>query len=254
MLYINKNRPLVVNNEIIEWDIKSANLSLIKEFSLLSESEISKIPTSNKEKREKHVGMLMRDNKEFNKALESKFNEVIEKFIELNSLDKDYDIVSIKKDAVFVVSKNVKINKLGSNILYVPKNVYHAYIQLPKIEFYFKRNEIEVKGISKDFDEVLFPLHKDGILYLLREIINICEKTNMNSYNINIFMKDFVEKYKMKELDFPFYREFNQSSKFRCNIYGQESLFDDIDESLMDMVNIEYNYIHIILPLIRILC
>ena len=254
MIYINKNRPFIINSEIIEWDIKSANLSLIKEFSLLSDKEISRIPTDNKEKREKHVGILMKNNKEFNKALENKFDDVINTFMELNSLDKDYDILSIKKDAVFVTSKIIKVNQIGNHILFVPKNTYHAYIQLQNSEFYFKKNKIEVKGISKNFDEILLPLHKDGILYLLNEVINICENTNMDSIRINSFMKDFVEKYKKKELDFDFYREFNQSSKFRCNMYGNEILFDNIDESLIDVVNIEYNYINIILPLIRILC
>ena len=77
MFYLNNNRPLVINSEIIEWDIKSANLSLIKEYSLLPEDMIQRIPTDNKDKREKHVGLLMRDNKEFSKALEKKFDEVI---------------------------------------------------------------------------------------------------------------------------------------------------------------------------------
>ena len=254
MFYLNTNRPLVINSEIIEWDIKSANISLIKEYSLLPESIIKKIPIDNKEKREKYVGILMRDNKDFSKNLEKKFDDVINEFISQNTLDKDYDIIGIKRDAVFVVSKKINYSKIGDNIVFVPKNIYHAYRQLPHIEFYFGKNLIDVKGLSKDFEDTIFPLHKNGMIYFIYEAMNICENSNMNKNSINLFMKDFVEKYKKKELDYDFYREFNQSSKFKCNMFNQELLLDNIDESLMESLNIEYNYINVIIPLIRIMC
>lgn len=251
MFYTNTNRNFIVNSDIVEWDIHSANLSLIKTYHLLNEDKISKLEDLKKKDRVVSVGLEMQKDKDFSKKLESHFNLIIKEFIETNKLDQDYDITSIKRDAAFVVNRKIKKHQFGEYINFIPKNHYHAYLYIKPYEFYFKKDHmVDVKGLR---DEVL-SLHENGILSLLTDVINIAEESGMNTKKINHYLSDYVNAYKNRELDFDMYREFNNESKFKYNMMGNEMLLEDIDDDLINKIDISYNYLHIILPLIQILC
>lgn len=250
MFYTNSNRSLVINSEIVEYDIKSANISIIKTYKMLEPDIISKIENMKKQDRVIAVGKIMKKDKSFSKNLESYFNSIMNTFIDDNSLDKDYDIASIKRDAAFVINRKIKKSKYGEYINFIPKNKYHAYLFLSPYEFYFGENKIDVKGIQDD----ILQLHDNGILSFLFDIINIAERTNMDQVAINRYLQEFCIAYKNRELGFDMYREFTNESRFRYNIMGEQMLLSDIDESLINKIDISYNYTHIILPIIQILC
>lgn len=252
MNYLNKYKYLEVNSEIIEYDIKSANVSLCKEYNLLDEKTISKIEDMNKKQRVIKIGLIGRKNKDFMKSLEKHFTETTNKFIELNELNIEDDVISIKKDAVFVLNKNIKYDTIGNHIHFVKKNTYHAYLYLKPFEFYFKKdNSIDVKGLSNNSY-----LHKDGLLDILTQLIDLCENTSCNVKEINNFMKEFVILYKEKKLPLNAYREFNQNSQFKSKIYDENVYLDNINEEMLinGDIDISYNYINIILPLYRLIC
>lgn len=253
MFYLNKDRPFIINSEIIEWDIKSANLSIIKEYNLLSEDKIEKIEKMNKQNRVVFVGKEMGKDKEFSKTLENSFNLITDEFIKLNQLEEDYDILAIKRDAVFTINKKPAITKLGKYINFVPKNTYTSFIYIKPYEFYFTDNDIEIKGLSKNFEDEIKPLHQEGILVFLKDVVEIAANTNMNLKKINTYLSEFVKAYKKKELPFDYYREFNASSKFKYIMYDNEMLMDNIDDSILGSIDIQYNYINIILPLIQLI-
>lgn len=253
MFYLNKDRSFIVNSEIIEWDIKSANLSIIKEYNLLSDNKIAKIEKMNKQDRVVFVGKEMAKDKDFSKILEESFNLIIKEFIKLNNLDEEYDVLSIKRDAVFIINKNPLITQLGKYINFIPKNTYTSFIYIKPYEFYFTNNDIEIKGLSKNFEDEIKPLHQDGILAFLRDIIDIAANTNMNFRKMNMYLSEFVKAYKKKELPFNYYREFNASSKFKYIMYDNEMLMENIDDTILNNIDIQYNYINIILPLIQLI-
>lgn len=249
MFYTNTGRPLIINSEIIEWDIKSANTSVIRSYGLLPDKKIEKIEKLDKHDRVVAIGNIMRKDKDFSKSLEDKFNEVIKIFMHDNSLDKDIDIISIKRDALFVVNKDIRNKNIGEFILFMKKNTYHSFLYIKPYEFYISDDKIDVKGISDD----LLPLHKDGILQLISDIIEICGSSNMDKLQINRYLIDFVNAYKNRELPFEYYREFNNQSKYKCNLFGNEVLLDEIDEIYINQIDITFNYLNIVLPLIRII-
>lgn len=254
MNYQNLYRIEDFNASIVEWDIKSANVSICREYNLLPTATIDAIASQHKSKRERSIGLLMLKDKDFSKALESKFDEVMKIFIEQNNLDLDWDILSIRKDAAFVINKEIKKPLVGEHILFRPKGVYshHIYLKPPKIkdlDIYINNDTIDVKGISDE----LIPLHQDGTLQLIRTICTCMGSSNPKK-EINELFSDFVLLYKKRELPFEFYREFNVVSKFRVNLFGTESLLDSIDsDELLEMTDITYNYENVILPLIRML-
>lgn len=254
---LNQNRPFEISSRIVEWDIKRAGLNLIKQNRLLPENKIKELEKLPKLESDIAVGKMQIKDKEFSKQLELAFTDIMNQFLEANHIDKDLDVLSIKKDACFIINKEIKVSEFGEYIRFIPKNEYHAYIYLKPLEIYFKRDgSLDIKGLvgDKKTREKIMELHKNGIVNLLNYIVQLCEESNMNPKRINKFLHEFVEMYKRKELDFDYYREFNIESRFRYQLMGAEMMTDYIDESMLEKVNIEYNYIHMILPLINLLC
>ena len=245
---MNKSPETVMelNSSITEFDIKSANTSLMRYYGLASDNIISKLEKLPKEKREVAVGLLCQKDKQLSKNLNDAFDEIVKEFIIVNHLD-DAEILTIKKDAVFVINRDDIKNDFGP-VVFVPKNRYTDFMKIGNFEFYLNENVTNVKGLQKSAHK-----HTDGILYLIRDVISVCNKTLMNMSVINTYLADLALSYKLKQLDFAMYREFNQDSMFSVYIDGERYLMDSIDESYLDDLDIHYNYLNIILPLIRTL-
>lgn len=253
MNYQNPYRIEDFNCSIVEWDIRAANVSISREYGLLPDSILDKISAQHKSKREKSIGLIMRKNKEFCHALESKFDEVMKIFLEQNNLDLDWDVLSIRKDAAFVINKEIKHPTIGKHIEFRPKGVYshHIYLKPPNtkdLDIYIGET-IDIKGISDD----LLSLHENGMINFIKEICK-CMGANDNKKSLNELFADFVLGYKKRELPYDYYREFNVTSKYKVNLYGNEVMMDYIDsDELLDFTDISYNYEKFILPIIRLL-
>ena len=255
--YLNISRSFEINSNIVEWDMKRAGLSIIKEFNLLHPDTIKELEKLSKSDCDIKIGKMQITDKEFSKALEQKFTDAMKEFMDNNGIDDTFDVTSIKKDACFIINKKVTCDRIGNYIKFVPKNTYHAYVYLKPYEIYFKRDgDIDIKGMSSDriIRNNIIELHKDGILNFIEYVIHLAETSNMDMMKISKFLHDFVEMYKKKELDFDYYREFNIESRFRYQFLGSEAMADYIDESMLEKVNIEYNYKTIVLPMINLLC
>ena len=175
--WTNPNISFCHNESIIEWDIKAANLSLIKFYNLAPQKTIDKIEGLDKQAREIYVGKISQKNKDFALALEKAFTDIIEKFISENNLDRDEDIISIKKDAVFVRNHEIYNFEFGP-ILFRPKGTYSGFTKLPKYEFYLGKDEkLSVKGISDN----LLHLHQAGVLQFIKDVFK--ESKNWNVFN-----------------------------------------------------------------------
>lgn len=237
---------LEINSSIIEYDIRSANTSLMRYYGMIPEKQIASLEKLSKKKREIAVGLLCQKDKEFSKKLNNAFDDIVNMFIEVNRLE-DIDILSIKKDAVFVINRK-DIKTTFGPVVFVPKNKYHSFIKINNFEFYINDEKIDVKGLQNQQDK-----HVDGILFLIRDVLNTCIKSNMNHKDIQKYLSEFVLEYKKKTLDFPIYREFNQTSQYAVWLDGEKYYFDEIDETYIEELDISFNYINIILPLVRLL-
>ena len=236
----NRDYPFIYNNEIIEWDIKSANTSLMSYYNLQPEKVIQKLANMAKSQREIAVGKLMRKDKEFSRNLEESFNKIIQEFMDTNELSWD-DIVSVKKDAVFVKNHKIAHSEFGA-VHFIPKNQYKHVLLLPKYEIYISDSVTDVKGIPND----KLPLHEDGMLDFIRTTMESASEMN----HLKSIFKEYVTAYKRKELEFEAYREFNSDSFFR--IGGEFPMMTDaMIEDDMEFLDISYNYINVIIPTIQ---
>lgn len=239
--------PSVINSSITEWDMKSANVSVLEYYDLLPKNQIDAIRKLSSEKRKVAVGLLEQKRPELAEKLERGFDSIVKMFIEVNNLDEDIDVLSIKKDAVFVIAKTPAVTEFGP-VKFVAKNTYHSFIQVGAFEFYIGKDDVvDVKGLQK-----MAELHKKGILFLISDVVKTAGLYSIDKTKMSTYLSDLVRLYKNKELDFEYYREFNSQSKFSVFIDGERYLYDEISEEDIDDVDISYNYINIILPLVRL--
>lgn len=258
MFWNNPNLLYVIDTPIIEYDIKSGNVSIMKVYKdqfdpPLEDAQIDQLKSLDKKARVIQVGKMMRDIPNFSKVLEKGFNQAVKTFCEENRLDlsdSTEDIISIKRDAVFVVGKPIKHTKILEYCKFIPKNEYDGYIRLKGYEFYInsQENRIDVKGM----DDEQVPLHQEGIITMFLDFYRYCKSIHMNRIKISEYLAELCDAYLSKELPFPMYREFNNESKYRLQMGGREFLSDTIEENDLEELLIDFNYLKILIPLLNI--
>lgn len=249
---------VLTNAEIVEYDIKSANTSLMKEYGLLDPEAIRLLEDMPKKQRQVHVGLILREDKELAKKLEDAFNTTISRFIRENKLDQTVDILAIRKDAVFVINKPIRTRKFGPHIEFVRKSTFASFIRIgDKMELFFKPKgskepRFELDHFMKegpDYDRTIAKL-EPGMISFIEELLALAESSASRRV-IYKYISEFCLLYKTRQLDAEYYREFNRNARFRITNEESSSTFDVIDDSYVDDLDITYNYINVIIPVIR---
>jgi len=245
-IYTNENLGLV-KSIIREYDMREAGFSLIKEYQLLKKSKIEYLENNfTKQERTIEIGKLQSSDKNLARNMMDAFREARREFCDLNEIENE-DILSIKKDAIFIIKKQCKHLKIGKNIEFSMKNRYSSYCYLNKVEIYYSvwNDEFDVKGVT----------NKDHLLLThIYSIIKLNEKVN----NKEIVFKNLQNlrlKYLEKKLPLEYYREINPNNGYRfLEKYGRYTPYvDEIDRDILDDIDISFNYINFIVPLISIL-
>ena len=254
--YLNKDIELLVNKQIIEYDLKSANTSLCKEYKLLSESDIERIEKLPKDCRNVTIGKLCRKDKTLNEGLKSAFKDIRRRFFIQNEIEDD-DILSIKKDAIFCL-RPCKYTDFGK-CHFVEKNVYTSYMYLNKhLELYYNCGRImdehgivHVKGIS----DISLETHKEHMLVFISGIFKLLE-TGDNKSLYKYFSK-FVSDYKHRRLPTNYYREFDNMSVIRLmdlNVtFTKDTFIPYTPEETNEHLDIDYNFANVLLPMMKII-
>jgi len=248
-LYTNKAIQYIAGEGVIEYDIRSAGFNICKQFGLLPEEKIRELEELDKKERHVAIGKLQREDKTLSEKLKEGFAKCREAFFRYNNVTDD-DILSIKKDAIFIIGKRYEHLRFGKYIEFVPKHTFHSYIYLNDCEFYIGEDELACKGIK---DELL-PLHRDYMLDLITEYVNLLRLSN-TSKQLE-FIKEVAVAYRNKKLESGYYRELNNQSLFRpiARIAIMENTLGYTDFNLdLKYLDISYNYTHYIIPMYQIL-
>lgn len=257
MNYVNDGLPFLVNCLITEYDIERGNTSVMRHFKLAREDVISQLESLPKKERNVKVGLMQREDKMFAKSLEAGFDTAVKKLVVQNNLDMDIDVLCVRRDAVFVVNKSIQQPRVGDSILFRPKHEYHAALQIgPKMHFFFESGKpVRVDHFiqeTKDSDGILDKL-RPGMFDFLEEFVQICESTNMNRRRVYEWMANFCNAYKGRALDVEYYREFNREASFRFIDGDMTTLMDYVPDDMINALDISFNYVNIIIPLLQIL-
>lgn len=221
---------VLYNTEIFEYDIRSANTSLAREFKLLPEDMIRKLETLPKKSRVVEVGLYKKDHKEYNENEKHAFAEARHMFFDKNEIDPSR-IVSIKRDAIFMQGR-VKHTRLTKNIEFRVKNEYEAFINLKPLELYYTSGKpLDVKGMNSD---MYIEHHHPYFGGILEEMFVRLQNSEMKY--VHRYLRDVFDKYVWRELPGECYREFNPLSRY---LYMNGMTYDILTD--IEQLDIGYN-------------
>lgn len=179
---------------ISEWDIVTANVSILAEERLISEETYRNLKEADRRDRNVMIGTIMRDLREQdNYDLVSEFDGYIKKyvnmFIEENGIKKN-NILEIAKDAVFLHNFNPKYTKFGDFIKFKRKHTYYYHIVFPATEksgnflkLYKDNTGVKLRGGT---------INKEHKAYdYLDRLMSDCVNNNTKRYikNLSMFTK-----------------------------------------------------------------
>lgn len=241
--WTNPDYTYLRNVKITEYDIKSAGLSVIKFKKILPEDEIQKLEKMDKHKRTVKEGWLQRSNPAIANAIVDTLGNVRKAFVFLNNIPIG-NVISIKKDALFLVNTNPTVTTIKDVFEFRKKSTYTSYLRLNKIEFYYSSltDTLDIKGLSSD----AINRQERYLLKDIKQILKSAEK--LDSTSLYRFLKNYRSKYLNRLLDKEYYRELD-SGRFRIGSY----LLTEIDDEMLQEVDVSQNYIGYILPIINML-
>jgi hypothetical protein len=252
--WLNPKYECLVGKRIVEYDMQSAGLSLVKEYHLLDDKTIKSLDdTIIKKDRVVKLGLIQRNDKKFAKALSEAFVDARKRFFQANNLNKD-NILSIKKDAFFTIDTECEVTEFGK-LNFRPKHKYSSYIKINRIEFYLDTIDrvVDIKGLGQgDIHEKLVELHKDAMLDFIltfargREIHTDPEVQSK-------WLSMFVKRYREKSLDLSYYRELSQAMDFKVNSEEGMLSMNECSPAFIEDLDISYNYYNYIVPLVSII-
>ena len=242
--FLNKDILYIKGVSITEWDMHSAVLSIMKQHKLIPENIAEELSTLPKAERNIRIGKLQIGNEQLKSDINKLLKEYIRTFVKTNGIELS-NILSIKKDALFVINQFPKVTKFGE-IEFIPKHSYTSYAYLNKKEFYYNSltNELDIKGINNESVEKC-----SGFLADIKLILNKSESLPIEDFFK--FLKQYRSDYLNFKLPIESYRSFSTG---RFKMAGKKEFeFDQLDDTFDNkkMLNISENYIGYILPLIQ---
>lgn len=233
--YTNRGIAYLKNNIIREYDMVNAGINILRQNNVFSQEEYDQLNSMDKLEKNILVGKFLKNNSDISDALMNEFINIRKELFERNNIN-DEDILSIKKDAVFVINKKMNDLELSEFYQFQEKNKYIGYMNIDKKEFYYDMNKrlLDIKGFPKD-------VKAHHMNYLFKELeellyLDLSDKKNMVFEKLIKLKYNFVS----KELDKGYYLDINQG-KYLFETIGQMFYLDDIDDELKEKCFINNN-------------
>lgn len=239
-----------ISGRIMEYDIRAANISMLREYGSINDEYYNYMLSVNKEYREEFVGWQIRKEKEENKEAKSMLeasetyriiyqgieNAKLQLF-EANNIQPN-EVIRIANDAVYVNRPyNLAVTKFGNFIEFKQKMVAETAIKLSPTLVIFCWSDInglniELKGIS---NEAIKQEHSNYILGFIGSVLLTYERAG--TVDAIHLIEDFYNDYINRRLPVQFYKELTPKSLYKI-INGPYYISDPPD---VNMIDISYN-------------
>lgn len=235
----------LVNMWLKEYDLEKANISILFEEGVLSESDYQKFYNMPKEDREVQIGCMMKDNKDLTKVLQNGLKKARNTFLIENHIE-DNNVLYIDNDSITIIEprtssvENKYVTNFSKCIHFKMKNVYSSMYRLKDVDFLYFNNRIEERYRIKYANKNMRFKHTNGFLEFL---LTICNEAEMGHVLNTLQMIKYTYcMYIRCELPTDFYREFNQRSQFKFKQTGSFSYYTDIPPTGgMQYIDISFN-------------
>lgn len=235
---------------IVEYDIRKANINALRSRGIIDRATYDMLYSADKQFREIYVGKMIRENPKVYDEIQLGIRDAKRKFFSTNGI-KNNEVLSIKNDAVFVLSSR-QMRTHFDLYEFAIKGNYTFYFKTMKKQFFYRFDNhsgtdiVEVKGINEE--KLLY--HKDFFLKFLLDAFYNLQKSSIEE--TLDFCNQFYEEYVNRRLDIRYYRELNPDNIYRITRPGKQSYgLTDVDPQYIDIIDINYN-LRIIRDLINI--
>lgn len=242
LLYENMNYlstyPFIINNYIREYDLSAANINALYTNGYFDKSTYDLFKSYDKKKREIEIGLLIKRDSRVYEIISSEIINAKKLLFESNNI-QDNEVLTIKNDAVFIISKEL-VNTVFGNYEFKCKNLYNTYLRILDLEIYYRDSLnsddifFDIKGIS---DDKMY-LHT-AMVSLISEV---CYRVQRYDKSDNIrFIMNIYENFLHRRLPIGYYRNLDSFSKYTIiNNIGIYSL-DNISNDMINIINIDRN-------------
>lgn len=242
-----------ISGRIVEYDIRSANISILRTKNIISEDEYINLYNMPKKQREIEIGLKIKNDSSIYESIKEGIKEARLELGKSNIINPD-SIVRIANDAVYINSNiDLKNTKFGNYVEFRKKSTYNIMIQLYNIIIFLAflpdgNLDIDVKGLGEEN----IKLHEDCILYTIISTIVIKERSG--TIAAISYLTDICEKYIHYNLPVGYYREFNSESSYRLKytipgntvnmtrMPGYNLGINNVSEYDKNSLDINYNY------------
>ena len=208
LMWFNDNIQYMFHQNIVEYDMNAASVSISERFHLLDDDTIQQLKLLPKEKRTRKIGLIQRDDKEFSQQLLSGILETRRKFIETNNLN-ERSILSLHSDAILFSSKKKIITDIDG-IGFGHRNTWSGYIRYKNMEMFYSDGYITYKGVPKD----MIQQHTLGIN---RYLCNVFDKIENYDTSILSYISKFQKQYLQDKLPEYFYIPFGRNGTYKMD-------------------------------------
>lgn len=242
-----------ISGRIVEYDIRSANISILRTKNIISEDEYINLYNMPKKQREIEIGLRIKNDSSIYESIKEGIKEARLELGKSNIINPD-SIVRIANDAVYINSNiDLKNTKFGNYVEFRKKSAYNIMTQLYNIIIFLTflpdgNFDIDVKGLGEEN----IKLHESYILYTIISTIVIKERSGTIAA-IN-YLTNICEKYIHYNLPVGYYREFNSESSYRLKytipgnavnmtkMPGYNLGINNVSEYDKKSLDINYNY------------
>lgn len=188
MIWINDKIPYMFHNNILEYDMNAASLSLADRYKLLPQNTIDMLKRLPKKDRVVKTGYIRRDNKEFSVTVDKKLREVRQQFIEENEIDDD-SLLSVHSDAIIFASRReIKDNIDGIQFKRSGQSV--AYLNYNRVEIFYDGTGITYKGIPEEMQKQ----HTMGMTRYLNKVFRYIDDYDVKLMDyLAKFQKNYIQ-------------------------------------------------------------
>lgn len=231
--YTAKETYIIAN--IYEYDISKANISILLSLGWITPELYNELLACEKQVREVRIGLMIRDNQEMNQALSMGFKEFRRRLFEANDISNE-EVVSIKKDAVFVTRELQYTN--FDYVHFTKKNHYTMFYRLKNLEIWYGDDpygnvSMDIKGIK---DALLLTYDCEFIRMLMSIFIPMSHRDIRGALTR---YKMVLNLYTSGNAPLSAYRELNSSFMFKIRGSHYRALL--LTEEARTHLDISYN-------------